>query len=422
MSSNQPKSVVCDQSDASTEIPRYILTETTEAEFINSLLTLTFIMNTTQKLCTSFPFIFLILKTNSSSSIQPTCTHDGDSEYLDALTADQPGSDDAQARQASTEHEREHAQDAKSRSAGTRLVFADMTDAKVQSLTSIPCRTIIQALTGAIRMGLEDGKIEVTVKSVDLETQVVIALTKLRHNPTFEVMSVFWGIEKSTVIEIFDNIVELLHGFLWQTIIKPFGVPGINQNLKYLPEVFKYKKNCRLILDRLDVPIHKPKTDDGVCHTSVKFLIGISPSGLVCFVSPAFGARAKDDDMCDLSGFWNIFEPGDLVLVREGVTILNAPSYVILETPPSKGNDSTSTSSLWAHVERSVERIKLFKILHQLSSKFQDRARILTEVCAALVNLQTPVMSKPSPLSRSSKPDDGDREPEVDGESDDDYY
>jgi hypothetical protein len=322
-------------------------------------------------------------------------------------------SDAGQAKTASTAHEREPPNDAKRRRA--RRVFAQLSDREVRIMTSLPCRATVEALAAAIKTRVEDGEIELRVKDVDIESQLIITLEKLRYDVAFKVQSISWGIEKSTLIEIFDNVVDVLHGLLWQTIIKPYGVPRASQNLKYFPEVFEGKKNCRLILDCLEIDIRKWKTR----QKSVKFLTGISPSGLVCFVSPPFNARTKDDDMCNLSGLWNVFDPCDLVLAHESLKITNPPSNVSFETP--KKTEWDSTESMWVHVERSVRRMMHFKFLHEMNYKFEDRARVFVEVCAALVNLRLPVWGEVSPLLGGSIPEDEDSEPEDEGDSGDDY-
>ena len=45
------------------------------------------------------------------------------------------------------------------------------------------------------------------------------------------------------------------------------------------------------------------------------------------------------------------------------------------------------------HVERAIERLRNYKILNLISAKLRPFSDILVQSCAALVNLQTPIIS-----------------------------
>ena len=52
-------------------------------------------------------------------------------------------------------------------------------------------------------------------------------------------------------------------------------------------------------------------------HT-VKFLIGIAPSGEIIFISKAYGGRVTDTYLTVNSGILELLEPGDVVLADKG--------------------------------------------------------------------------------------------------------
>ena len=56
-------------------------------------------------------------------------------------------------------------------------------------------------------------------------------------------------------------------------------------------------------------------------HTTVKYLVGISPHGQIMFLSNAFGGRASDKLIVEKSGFMNYLLPGDEIMVDRGFTI-----------------------------------------------------------------------------------------------------
>ncbi|XP_022809583.1 uncharacterized protein LOC111346570 [Stylophora pistillata] len=59
-------------------------------------------------------------------------------------------------------------------------------------------------------------------------------------------------------------------------------------------------------------------------HNTVKFLIGITPQGVVSFLSKAWGGRANDKCITENSGFLGHLLPGNLVLADRGFNIFES--------------------------------------------------------------------------------------------------
>lgn len=58
-------------------------------------------------------------------------------------------------------------------------------------------------------------------------------------------------------------------------------------------------------------------------HT-VKFLIGVAPSGLITYVSRGFGGRSSDKAIFNLSGLMEKLDPhNDAIMVDKGFLIEN---------------------------------------------------------------------------------------------------
>ena len=96
-------------------------------------------------------------------------------------------------------------------------------------------------------------------------------------------------------------------------------------------------------------------------HNTLKALVGISPSGAVCFVSDLYGGNISDKKLT--------VECGDLIMADRGFTIEDIlPPGVSLNVPPRMNesgqltdNERTVTrriASVRIHVERAIERIK----------------------------------------------------------------
>lgn len=142
-------------------------------------------------------------------------------------------------------------------------------------------------------------------------------------------------------------------------------------------------------------------------HTTVKFLIGISPTGLIMYVSPCYGGRASDKHIVKDSGFLNFLEPYDQVMADRGFKISDelAPYQVMLTIPPSasnnmpiSGDDMKSTSrivNVRIYVEKAIARVKWY---HILGTEMEIPCLALCDdivvTCCALCNLLEPLTTQ----------------------------
>ena len=118
-------------------------------------------------------------------------------------------------------------------------------------------------------------------------------------------------------------------------------------------------------------------------HNAVKFLIGISPSGCVTFLSDCWGGggggggRVSDKKITTKSGLLDKLIPGDVVMADRGFTMaddfamkgakLIVPAFTKgkKQLSPCEVEQSRQMSRARIHVERIIGRTKDFRILKE---------------------------------------------------------
>ena len=99
-------------------------------------------------------------------------------------------------------------------------------------------------------------------------------------------------------------------------------------------------------------------------------LVGISPSGIITFVSKLYAGSISDKELTRCSGIMDLLQPGDSVMADCGFDVQDelALCGVRLNIPPFlKGKSKLSESQLVeTHVERAMERIKNFHIFDRI--------------------------------------------------------
>ena len=144
---------------------------------------------------------------------------------------------------------------------------------------------------------------------------------------------------------------------------------------------------------------------------TVKLLVGITPTGLITFVSNVYGGCTSDRYIFEKE-FLEKVEPGDAIMVDRGFNIadLLLEKKAKLHIPPftrKKGgsdqriltqNEIARTreiASLRIHVERAIERMKNYKLLSQAIDKnlwpLLDQLMIIV---AVMCNMEPPLLNE----------------------------
>ncbi len=180
-----------------------------------------------------------------------------------------------------------------------------------------------------------------------------------------------------------------------------------------MPDQFKKMyPSTRVILDATEIFIDQPRVielqqvtfSNYKNHNTFKGLIGISPDGVVTFISSLFSGSISDKELTRRSGIYDLLEPGDSVMADRGFDIedslllhgvsLNIPPFMRgkKQLPEKDLVTTRRIASLRIHVEREMERIKNFHIFDRsLPVQLTDIADRIFFVCCILTNFQPPL-------------------------------
>ena len=206
----------------------------------------------------------------------------------------------------------------------------------------------------------------------------------------------------------FKTWIRLLRIFFADSLIQWLPIEAIRD---HLPEIYKKAghHHLRCIIDCTEVFIERPKNlevqaqtwSDYKGHNTIKFLLGISPTGYVMFVSDCYGGRASDKYVCNDSGFFYLLERDDEIMADRGFQITEELllRFCSLSVPPGARTKSQMTSAeckktkhvanLRIHVERAINRIKIYRIFKSiLPISMLHHADDIVHVCAAMCNLK----------------------------------
>ena len=218
-----------------------------------------------------------------------------------------------------------------------------------------------------------------------------------------------FGISQSTVSRILITWINFIYLQL-QTIPLWPSRAMINADM---PDCFRTMyPSTRVILDATKVRVEKPSlpqlqqvTFSNYKNTNTyKVLVGISPLGVITFISKLYAGSISDKELTRNSGILDLLEPGDSVMADRGFDIQEdlALLGVRLNTPPFLKGKSQLTekelvetrriASIRIHVERAMERIKNFHIFDRtLPSSMSPIANQIFFICAILSNFNPPL-------------------------------
>ncbi|XP_047238272.1 uncharacterized protein LOC124878391 [Girardinichthys multiradiatus] len=243
-------------------------------------------------------------------------------------------------------------------------------------------------------------------------------LMRLRMNLPLFFLGHCFHTSTSTASRVFNNTLNVMY-FRLCNIIR---WPSRDQILISLPMCYRKNfKNCTSIIDCFEIFIERPKEMRARAqtysqykhHNTVKYLISITPQGVISFVSKGWGGRTSDKYVTEHSGYLDLLSPGDVVLADRGFNVaysvglvnaqLKIPAFTKgkAQLHPEEIESSRGLAAVGIHVERIIGLVRnKYTILQgtipiSLCCSASDGLTPLdkmVKVCCTLSNLCPPVV------------------------------
>lgn len=248
------------------------------------------------------------------------------------------------------------------------------------------------------------------VESIIFEDQILITLMKLRQNYTNLHIAQLFSCSVATISNVVTTFIHVLHNILFDDLMTT--IPSREKNKLCSPSSFSMFTSCRIVIDCTDIEIAAPSLMSQQNETyssyrgmnSFKVIVGVAPNAVITYVSKLYPGSISDKEIVKQSGLMNHMANGDLILADKGFLIQDiVPKGVSVNIPPFLENGKFTASEIRAtkniakcriHVERANARLKDFKILNFIPPKLRCYADKVFQVCAALVNLQFPLIKE----------------------------
>lgn len=207
---------------------------------------------------------------------------------------------------------------------------------------------------------------------------LVLMLMKFRLNCSFTDLGYRFQVDGSTASRYFHRCVYILYKLFYNS--KMIHWPKDKNLLMNTPSYFRscFKEKISIIIDCFEMFIERSSVLRAAAqswseykhHVTIKFLIGISVTGAIIFISKAFAGRASDNFITKKSGILEKLEEGDVVLADKGFRIsdlvndkgasLHIPCFVNngKQLTPKDVERTRNLASVRIHVERLIRTLR----------------------------------------------------------------
>ncbi|XP_064485969.1 uncharacterized protein LOC135398498 [Ornithodoros turicata] len=252
-------------------------------------------------------------------------------------------------------------------------------DNNISSITGLRSVALLDELSRLL-----EKKMQMSSRVLTSKSKVVMAMMIIKHALSLDFVSNLFGCAPPTCGKAVKYTISGLAAILETAITWP----SKEEVLMNLPSCFK--------------PFSKYKRGQ-----TLKHLIGISPAGLITYVSKGYGGRASDKAGFEQSQFVKKLLPGiDHIMVDKGFLIEDTcenhlinvirPPFLRQKKQLSK-QEALQTKKIAAarvHLERAIQRMKIFKMLrYKVPWHMVPVADDIVIITAALTNPSRPVIA-----------------------------
>uniref|UniRef100_A0A2C9JCP7 THAP-type domain-containing protein n=1 Tax=Biomphalaria glabrata TaxID=6526 RepID=A0A2C9JCP7_BIOGL len=277
-------------------------------------------------------------------------------------------------------------------------------DATVRLYTGLKDRATFQALFDKLAtpdiLSFDAGRKNI-LRPVD---QFFMTLMRLRLGLVLGDLSFRFSISTPTCSRIINRWIDIMYEHLSFLIYWPTR----NQINATMPEDFQELfPNTRAIISCTELLTETPliltdqslKFSQSKANMTWKGLIGITPNGVISFVSDLWPGPITDKQIVEQSGLLDLCEKGDIIIGDDTFLIsdLTTPLGIQLITPPRKKPTKHMTNAdillnrhitqVHIHLEKHVERIKKFRILRNLVGTMKANVSKIWKICNYLTTL-----------------------------------
>ena len=288
------------------------------------------------------------------------------------------------------------------------ISISSISDEDVPFYTGLPDRgTFYAILQTCINHGVENYIGERS--TLTLEDSLFLTLVRLRLGLLQKDLAYRFKVSESTVSRIFNSWLMYLYPALKSAVF----IPKCKPEEEYVPECFQQFPDTKIVLDCTEVFVETPSSLENKSkvysnyksHSTFKALIGINKVGAVTLVSKLYGGCTSDVEITRNSGLYDQLEAGDAVMADKGFVNIKPDLVKLgmkLYAPPLNTNQQLSKeevtitrriASARIHVERKMEQIKNFRILHGvIPLSLCNSINEIFFVCSALTNFLPPLV------------------------------
>lgn len=288
-------------------------------------------------------------------------------------------------------------------------------DKKLLHFTGLGSMALFMLLVNVIN----DSLTEVRVRGMSNFQKLLLTLMKLRTNTSFVGLGYRFNIHSTTASSIFQQTIIVLECALHYVV----HWPDRDCLRAVTPACFKenFGKSVAVIIDCFEIKIERPGTNRAKALTysdykhghTVKYLIGITPHGLISYISTGWGGRTSDKKITEECGVLENLIPGDVLLADRGFTVntvvafhhaeLKIPNFTKGKNQlhPREVENTRKIAAVRIHVERVIGTVRnKYKIMNgpiplsllKLTYEGKDFFDYIVRVCCILVNLSSSVV------------------------------